>query len=51
MLADRVESVEAYLGCFLGGFPAVHVNDRLVPVRSPRSSMTPMPGSSSTPIR
>ena len=30
MLADRVESVEAYLGCFLGGFPAVHVNDRLV---------------------
>ena len=31
MLADRVESVEAYLGCFLGGFPAMHVNDRLVP--------------------
>lgn len=31
MLADRVESVEAYLGCFLGGFPAIHVNDRLVP--------------------
>lgn len=29
MLADRVESVEAYLGCFLGGYPAVHVNDRL----------------------
>jgi acyl-CoA synthetase (AMP-forming)/AMP-acid ligase II len=28
MLADRVESVEAYLGCFLGGYPAVHVNDR-----------------------
>lgn len=29
MVADRVESVEAYLGCFLGGFPAVQVNDRL----------------------
>jgi acyl-CoA synthetase (AMP-forming)/AMP-acid ligase II len=29
MLADRTESVAAYLGCFLGGFPAVHVNDRL----------------------
>jgi len=29
MLADRVESVEAYLGCFLRGCPAVHVNDRL----------------------
>lgn len=28
MLADRVESVEAYLGCFLGGYPAVHVNDK-----------------------
>jgi acyl-CoA synthetase (AMP-forming)/AMP-acid ligase II len=29
MVADRVEAVEAYLGCLLGGFPAVHVNDRL----------------------
>jgi len=30
MVGDRVEAVEAYLGCLLGGFPAVHVNDRLV---------------------
>ena len=29
MVTDRVESVEAYLACFLGGFTAVHVNDRL----------------------
>lgn len=29
MTADRVEAVEAYVGCFLGGFAAVHVNDRL----------------------
>lgn len=29
MVGDRVEAVEAYLGCLLGGFPAVHVNDRL----------------------
>ena len=28
MVADRVESVEAYVGCLVGGFPAVHVNDR-----------------------
>ena len=28
MVADRVESVEAYLGCLIGGFPAVHINDR-----------------------
>ncbi|MET0134588.1 MAG: AMP-binding protein, partial [Kibdelosporangium sp.] len=27
MVSDRVEAVEAYLGCLLGGFPAVHVND------------------------
>jgi acyl-CoA synthetase (AMP-forming)/AMP-acid ligase II len=30
MVGDRVAAVEAYLGCLLGGFPAVHVNDRLV---------------------
>jgi fatty-acyl-CoA synthase len=30
MVGDRVEAVEAYVGCLLGGFPAVHVNDRLV---------------------
>ncbi len=29
MIADRVEAVEAYVGCLIGGFPAVHVNDRL----------------------
>lgn len=29
MVADRAESVAAYVGCFLGGFVAVHVNDRL----------------------
>jgi fatty-acyl-CoA synthase len=29
MVADRAEAVAAYLGCLLGGFPAVHVNDRL----------------------
>ncbi|MET3807746.1 acyl-CoA synthetase (AMP-forming)/AMP-acid ligase II [Nakamurella sp. UYEF19] len=29
MVSDRAESVEAYLGCLLGGYPAVHVNDRL----------------------
>src|SRR6478736_10154376 len=28
MLADRAESVEAYVGCLVGGFPAIHVNDR-----------------------
>ncbi|TWE07882.1 class I adenylate-forming enzyme family protein [Rudaeicoccus suwonensis] len=28
MLTDRFESVEAYLGCLIGGFAAVHVNDR-----------------------
>jgi len=31
MLADRVESVEAYVGCLIGGFTAIHVNDRLAP--------------------
>jgi acyl-CoA synthetase (AMP-forming)/AMP-acid ligase II len=30
MVADRVEAVQAYVGCLLGGFTAVHVNDRLV---------------------
>lgn len=29
MVADRVEAVEAYVGCLIGGYPAVHVNDRL----------------------
>lgn len=29
MVTDRVEAVESYLACFLGGFAAVHVNDRL----------------------
>jgi fatty-acyl-CoA synthase len=29
MVADRVEAVEAYIGCLVGGFTAVHVNDRL----------------------
>jgi fatty-acyl-CoA synthase len=31
MVADRVEAVEAYVGALIGGFPAVHVNDRLAP--------------------
>lgn len=31
MVADRVESVEAYVGCLIGGFPAIHVNDRWAP--------------------
>ena len=29
MVADRVEGVEAYLGCLIGGYPIIHVNDRL----------------------
>jgi acyl-CoA synthetase (AMP-forming)/AMP-acid ligase II len=29
MVGDRVEAVEAYIGCLLGGYVAVHVNDRL----------------------
>ena len=31
MVSDHVSAVEAYLGCFLGGYVAVHVNDRLAP--------------------
>lgn len=31
MLADQVESVEAYVGCLIGGFTAIHVNDRWAP--------------------
>ncbi|WP_433060189.1 class I adenylate-forming enzyme family protein [Dactylosporangium sp. CS-033363] len=31
MMENRVEALECYLGCLLGGFPAVHVNDRLAP--------------------
>ncbi|WP_426563834.1 class I adenylate-forming enzyme family protein [Angustibacter sp. McL0619] len=31
MVADGIDSVEAYLGCLIGGFAAVHVNDRLAP--------------------
>ena len=31
MVSDHVTSVEAYVGCFLGGYVAVHVNDRLAP--------------------
>ena len=30
MVGDTVQAVEAYLGCLIGGYPAVHVNDRLV---------------------
>lgn len=30
MLENRVEALESYLGCFLAGVVAVHVNDRLV---------------------
>ena len=29
MVSDRVEAAEAYVGCLLGGYAAVHVNDRL----------------------
>ena len=29
LVEDRVEALEGYLGCGLGGFTAVHVNDRL----------------------
>ncbi|GAA1028106.1 fatty-acid--CoA ligase FadD5 [Virgisporangium ochraceum] len=31
MFDNRVEALECYLGCLLGGFTAVHVNDRLRP--------------------
>ncbi len=30
MVENRVEALEAYVGCFLAGVVAVHVNDRLV---------------------
>lgn len=29
MFDNRIEALECYLGCLLGGFTAVHVNDRL----------------------
>ena len=29
MVSDHAAAVEAYVGCFLGGYVAVHVNDRL----------------------
>jgi acyl-CoA synthetase (AMP-forming)/AMP-acid ligase II len=29
MVGDHVEAVEAYLGCLLGGYPAIHISDRL----------------------
>jgi acyl-CoA synthetase (AMP-forming)/AMP-acid ligase II len=29
MLEDRIESLEVYLAAFLGGYPVIHVNDRL----------------------
>ncbi len=29
MLENRVTAFETYIACFLGGFPVVHVNDRL----------------------
>ncbi|WP_426511819.1 class I adenylate-forming enzyme family protein [Dactylosporangium sp. McL0621] len=29
MMDNRVEALECYLGCLLGGYTAVHVNDRL----------------------
>lgn len=31
MLEDRTQSIEVYVACALGGFPVVHVNDRLAP--------------------
>lgn len=31
MFDNRIEALECYLGCLLGGFTAVHVNDRLQP--------------------
>jgi len=30
LLEDTVTAFEAYIGCALGGFPIVHINDRLV---------------------
>jgi fatty-acyl-CoA synthase len=29
MMENRIEALECYLGCLLGGYTAVHVNDRL----------------------
>jgi acyl-CoA synthetase (AMP-forming)/AMP-acid ligase II len=29
MLEDRIESLEVYIGAFLGGYPVIHINDRL----------------------
>ena len=29
MVADRADAVAAYLGCLIGGYPVIHVNDRL----------------------
>ena len=29
MLEDRIASLEVYLGAFFGGYPVIHVNDRL----------------------
>ena len=31
MLEDRVQSIEVYVACALGGFPIIHINDRLAP--------------------
>ncbi len=31
MLEDRLQSIEVYVACALGGFPIVHINDRLAP--------------------
>jgi acyl-CoA synthetase (AMP-forming)/AMP-acid ligase II len=31
MLEDRIESLEVYVGAFIGGYPVIHVNDRLAP--------------------
>jgi acyl-CoA synthetase (AMP-forming)/AMP-acid ligase II len=31
LLEDRVASFEVYVGCAIGGYPIVHVNDRLTP--------------------
>ncbi len=31
MLEDRLQSIEVYAACALGGFPVVHINDRLAP--------------------
>lgn len=29
MLEDRIESLEVYIGAFFGGYPVIHINDRL----------------------